>query len=72
MIRVSGAHRFKTDQGEDSNESAYYLSANRGKYSVAIDMASVKGQALIKKWYLKVTFYSKITKRVLLKIRAGL
>ena len=51
--RIWGPPFLKTDQGEDSNESAYYLSANRGKYSVAIDMASVEGQALIKKMVLE-------------------
>jgi crotonobetainyl-CoA:carnitine CoA-transferase CaiB-like acyl-CoA transferase len=33
----------------DDRLSAYYMSANRGKYSVALDMASVEGQATIKK-----------------------
>lgn len=32
---------------EDSQESAYYLSANRGKQSVTIDMAQPEGQALL-------------------------
>ncbi|GAB3453547.1 CaiB/BaiF CoA transferase family protein [Insolitispirillum peregrinum] len=32
----------------DSTESAYYLSCNRGKKSVTIDMASPDGQALIR------------------------
>ncbi len=31
-----------------SNESAYYLCANRGKRSVTVDMAKPEGQALIK------------------------
>jgi crotonobetainyl-CoA:carnitine CoA-transferase CaiB-like acyl-CoA transferase len=34
--------------GDDSGESAYYLSANRGKHSLAIDLASADGQALIR------------------------
>jgi crotonobetainyl-CoA:carnitine CoA-transferase CaiB-like acyl-CoA transferase len=34
--------------GRDSGESAYYLSANRGKHSLAIDMATRDGQALIR------------------------
>ena len=37
------------DDGEDSNESAYYLSANRGKKSVAVDITSPQGQDLIRR-----------------------
>jgi len=37
------------DTGEDTSESAYYMSANRGKLSVAVDMASEQGQELIRK-----------------------
>ncbi len=35
--------------GKPTSESAYYLSSNRNKRSVAIDIASVEGAALIKK-----------------------
>lgn len=34
-------------EGEDTNESAYYLSANRNKRSVAVDMATEAGQGLL-------------------------
>ncbi|MET0391325.1 MAG: CaiB/BaiF CoA-transferase family protein [Polyangiales bacterium] len=34
--------------GSNSRESAYYLSVNRGKHSVAIDIANPRGQALIR------------------------
>ena len=34
--------------GEATTESAYYLAANRGKRSVAVDIASAEGQALIR------------------------
>jgi crotonobetainyl-CoA:carnitine CoA-transferase CaiB-like acyl-CoA transferase len=34
-------------KGEPTSEAAYYLSANRGKRSVAIDMTQAEGQALI-------------------------
>ena len=34
--------------GEATTESAYFHSANRGKHSVCIDMAQVRGQALIR------------------------
>lgn len=35
--------------GEDSQESAYYLCANRNKRSLAVDMASEEGQGIIRK-----------------------
>ena len=35
-------------QGESSGEAAYYQSANRGKYSVAVDLASAEGQQLVR------------------------
>jgi crotonobetainyl-CoA:carnitine CoA-transferase CaiB-like acyl-CoA transferase len=39
----------KDAQGRDTRESAYYLSSNRGKHSVAIDMASPQGQSVIRR-----------------------
>ena len=36
------------EDGEDSGDAAYFLSANRGKESVCINMASEDGQALIR------------------------
>ena len=38
----------KDIEGEETHESSYYLSANRGKYSVTVDIASLQGQALVK------------------------
>jgi len=39
---------FVTDAaGAETRESAYYLSANRGKHSVAVNIAVPKGQALV-------------------------
>ncbi len=35
--------------GEDTNESAYYLCANRNKRSITINLASAEGQALAKR-----------------------
>jgi crotonobetainyl-CoA:carnitine CoA-transferase CaiB-like acyl-CoA transferase len=35
--------------GRETTESAYYLSANRGKKSVAIDLARPEGQALVRR-----------------------
>ncbi len=37
----------KDDEGNNTSESAYYLSANRNKKSVAIDISQSEGQALI-------------------------
>ncbi len=40
---------FLTDsEGNETRESAYYLSANRGKKSVAVDLAHPEGQAIIR------------------------
>ncbi|MEJ2900683.1 CaiB/BaiF CoA-transferase family protein [Acinetobacter sp. NS-4] len=50
--RIWGPPFLKNDQGDETGESAYYLSANRGKYSVAIDIATKEGQTLIKKMVL--------------------
>jgi crotonobetainyl-CoA:carnitine CoA-transferase CaiB-like acyl-CoA transferase len=35
-------------EGKDTRESAYYLSSNRGKHSVAIDIAKPEGQSVIR------------------------
>ena len=41
---------YLTDEaGCDTTESAYYLSANRGKRSVAIDIATAEGQSLVRR-----------------------
>ena len=39
----------KDAQGRETTESAYYLSTNRGKRSVAIDLATAEGQALVRR-----------------------
>jgi crotonobetainyl-CoA:carnitine CoA-transferase CaiB-like acyl-CoA transferase len=41
------------DENGDATESAFYLSANRNKRSVAIDIAAPAGQALIRRLLLK-------------------
>lgn len=38
----------KDKQGADTSESAYYLCANRGKKSVAVDIATASGQSIIR------------------------
>jgi len=39
----------KDEQGRDTREAAYYLSANRNKRSVALDIASERGAALVRR-----------------------
>ncbi|MBS0374890.1 MAG: CoA transferase [Proteobacteria bacterium] len=46
--RAWGPPWLRDGAGDESGESAYYLSTNRGKHSVAIDMAQPDGQALIR------------------------
>ena len=38
----------KDSDGNDTRESAYYLSANRGKKSVALDISAPEGQAIVR------------------------
>lgn len=45
--RAWGPPFLKDKDGKDTKESAYYLSANRNKKSVAIDIATKEGQDLI-------------------------
>ena len=47
--RTWGPPYLKDAAGADTSESAYYLSANRNKRSVAIDLAHPEGQALIRR-----------------------
>ena len=46
--RAWGPPYAKDAEGRDTGEAAYYLSANRGKRSVTVDIASPEGQALIR------------------------
>jgi formyl-CoA transferase len=46
--RAWGPPYAKDADGKDTGEAAYYLSANRGKRSVTVDIASSEGQALIR------------------------
>lgn len=45
--RKWGPPYIKNPSGQDTDESAYYLSANRNKRSIAIDMGSDQGAALL-------------------------
>jgi crotonobetainyl-CoA:carnitine CoA-transferase CaiB-like acyl-CoA transferase len=51
--RTWGPPYVKDSAGENTNESAYYLSANRNKRSVTIDLQTPKGIALAKKLIAK-------------------
>ncbi len=46
--RTWGPPFLKNDRGEDTQEAAYYLGANRNKRSVTCDIAKAEGQALIR------------------------
>lgn len=46
--RAWGPPYAKDADGKDTSEAAYYLSANRGKRSVTVDIASPEGQDLIR------------------------
>lgn len=46
--RKWGPPYLKDTDGNDTAESAYYLSVNRGKKSIEVDIASTEGQATIK------------------------
>lgn len=46
--RAWGPPYAKDAEGKDTLEAAYYLSANRGKRSVTVDIASPEGQALLR------------------------
>lgn len=46
--RLWGPPWMKNNQGEDTREAAYYQSANRNKMSVAIDISTEEGQALVR------------------------
>jgi crotonobetainyl-CoA:carnitine CoA-transferase CaiB-like acyl-CoA transferase len=51
--RTWGPPYVKDSDGKDTNESAYYLSANRNKRSVTIDLQTPKGIALARKLIAK-------------------
>jgi formyl-CoA transferase len=46
--RAWGPPYAKDEHGHDTTEAAYYLSANRGKRSVTVDIAGPEGQALVR------------------------
>ncbi|MEH6437574.1 CaiB/BaiF CoA transferase family protein [Massilia sp. DD77] len=46
--RAWGPPYARDAEGRDTSEAAYYLSANRGKRSVTVDIASPDGQALLR------------------------
>lgn len=46
--RTWGPPFLKDEEGNDTAESAYFLSANRGKKSIAVDMTTPEGQEVIR------------------------
>ena len=44
-----GPPYLKDQNGNDTTEAAYYLAANRGKKSVAVDISKPEGQELVRK-----------------------
>ena len=48
ITRKWGPPYLKDDNGKDTTESTYYLSANRNKRSVTIDFSKSEGQDLIR------------------------
>jgi crotonobetainyl-CoA:carnitine CoA-transferase CaiB-like acyl-CoA transferase len=47
--RAWGPPYLKDAQGKDTSESAYYISTNRNKRSIAVDLATPEGIAIVKK-----------------------
>ncbi|MDN4054992.1 CaiB/BaiF CoA-transferase family protein [Massilia sp. YIM B02763] len=47
--RAWGPPYLKDEEGRDTRESAYFLSTNRGKKSVTLDIATPEGQAIVRK-----------------------
>lgn len=51
--RAWGPPYLKDQDGKDTRESAYFLSANRGKKSVTLDISTPEGQAIVRKLALE-------------------
>ncbi len=51
--RAWGPPYLKDAAGDDTSEAAYYLSANRNKFSVALDIASPRGAELVRELALQ-------------------
>jgi crotonobetainyl-CoA:carnitine CoA-transferase CaiB-like acyl-CoA transferase len=47
--RAAGPPFLKDKDGNDTRDSAYYLSANRGKKSVAVNIATPEGQEIVRR-----------------------
>ncbi len=46
--RAWGPPFLKDSQGEETRDSSYFMSVNRGKHSITLDISSPEGQAIIK------------------------
>jgi crotonobetainyl-CoA:carnitine CoA-transferase CaiB-like acyl-CoA transferase len=60
--RTWGPPYVKGADGQDTSESAYYLSANRNKRSITIDLQNPNGSRWLKKLYPNAMFLLKILK----------
>ncbi len=55
--RAWGPPYLKDAAGQDTSESAYYLSCNRGKRSVAIDFTTPEGRAIVRELALQADVF---------------
>ena len=62
--RAWGPPFLKDGNGQDTNESAYYLSTNRNKRSIEADMATPEGAALIRELAAVSTSWSRTSRWV--------
>ena len=68
----SWARVLEGPDGNETTESAYYLSTNRNKRSVAIDFSKPEAPSWCAKWPSTAIFLSKTSRWVGLKVRTGL
>ena len=47
--RAWGPPFLKNESGEDTTEAGYYLSCNRGKKSLTLDISTAEGQDIVRK-----------------------
>jgi len=48
MTHAAGARRFVDPSGKPTKEAGYYLSVNRGKRSITLDLDKPEGQAIVR------------------------
>lgn len=60
--RAWGPPYLKDAAGNDTTEAAYYLSANRNKLSVALDIATPRGRSWCASWRSNATSWSRTSR----------